>query len=131
MDVPERNGYKWTITEILQLQREYELLNLPLEVIAAKHKRTINAIMQKIIMEDMMCSDDSDYYEDSDEECDEEEEEENYDVIVDNEGNVESVLCIAEKKEPIYPGSPQYTIAAYEYLKNAFIGFLFNTKKQI
>ena len=44
----KRNGYKWTINECLQLQREYELLELSIDEIATNHKRTPDAIMYKL-----------------------------------------------------------------------------------
>ena len=44
----KKHGSKWTINEILQLQREYELLNMSLTDIAAKHERTLDAIVYKI-----------------------------------------------------------------------------------
>lgn len=47
----KRVGNKWTINECLQLQREYELLELSLEEISKKHKRTPNAIMYKLASE--------------------------------------------------------------------------------
>ena len=43
-----RHGLRWTITEILQLQREYELLKLPIAEIAAIHKRRVDAIQFKL-----------------------------------------------------------------------------------
>ena len=43
-----RFGYKWSIPEILNLQREHELLGLPIPEIARKHLRTENAIIAKI-----------------------------------------------------------------------------------
>lgn len=43
-----RNGFKWTIREILQLQREYELLELSIHEISKIHKRSENAILIKI-----------------------------------------------------------------------------------
>lgn len=45
---PERNGKKWSVDETLQLQREYRLLNLSIEDIARKHKRSNNAIILKL-----------------------------------------------------------------------------------
>lgn len=39
---------RWTITEILQLQREFELLKLSIDEIAFRHQRTPNAIMLKL-----------------------------------------------------------------------------------
>jgi hypothetical protein len=46
-----RSNKKWTVTECLQLQREYELLGLSVNEIAARHKRTSSAIMFKLDQE--------------------------------------------------------------------------------
>ena len=43
-----RNGNRWTINECIQLQREFELLNLSVAEISIRHKRTPNAIMYKL-----------------------------------------------------------------------------------
>ena len=43
-----RFGYKWNINECLRLQREFELLCLTIDEIAALHKRTPKAIMFKL-----------------------------------------------------------------------------------
>jgi len=51
MNVPKRNGNKWSVNEILSLQREYELLELTVEQIAEKHERTPNSIACKLIDE--------------------------------------------------------------------------------
>jgi len=47
----KRNGKRWNIPEVIRLQREYELLNLPIEKIAKIHERTIYAIMAKVEQE--------------------------------------------------------------------------------
>ena len=47
----KRSGNRWTVNECLQLQREFELLNLSVNEIAANHKRTPNAIMFKLDQE--------------------------------------------------------------------------------
>lgn len=47
----KRCGNRWTVNECLQLQREFELLNLSVNEIAANHKRTPNAIMFKLNQE--------------------------------------------------------------------------------
>jgi hypothetical protein len=44
----KRCGYKWTVKEILDLQREYELLEWSIQDIATKHKRTVRAILCKL-----------------------------------------------------------------------------------
>ena len=43
-----RVNKKWTVTELLSLQREYELLEMNIFDIALKHKRTPNAILYKL-----------------------------------------------------------------------------------
>jgi hypothetical protein len=43
-----RLGKCWTINECLQLQREFELLNLSIDEISSRHKRTPNSIMFKL-----------------------------------------------------------------------------------
>ncbi len=44
----DRRGLKWTVNELLALQREYELLGWSVERIAKKHKRSVSAIMFKL-----------------------------------------------------------------------------------
>jgi hypothetical protein len=44
----KRNGFTWTIPEILRLQREWELLELSVAEIAELHERTIEAICYKL-----------------------------------------------------------------------------------
>ena len=44
----KRNGNKWTVNEILTLQREYELLKLSVQEMSSRHKRSENAIMYKL-----------------------------------------------------------------------------------
>jgi hypothetical protein len=48
MNSYKRNGRKWTVNECLQLQREYELLQLSIDEIASRHERTPNSIMFKL-----------------------------------------------------------------------------------
>jgi hypothetical protein len=43
-----RNGYKWNVNELLNLQREYELLELTVQEIALLHKRSTSAILYKL-----------------------------------------------------------------------------------
>jgi hypothetical protein len=43
-----RNRKRWTVNECLDLQREFELLEWTIDEIAEKHKRTPNAIMNKL-----------------------------------------------------------------------------------
>ena len=46
-----RSGYRWNINECIRLQREFELLELSIDEIADRHKRTPNAIMFKLSSE--------------------------------------------------------------------------------
>jgi hypothetical protein len=43
-----RQGNKWTINELISLQREYELLELTVQQIADKHQRSETAILYKL-----------------------------------------------------------------------------------
>ena len=44
----KRAGKRWTINEVLNLQREYELLELTIQKIAVRHKRTVESILFKL-----------------------------------------------------------------------------------
>ena len=44
----KRSGNKWTVNEILSLQREYELLKLSVQEMSIRHKRSEEAIMYKL-----------------------------------------------------------------------------------
>ena len=49
-----RYGNKWSVNEILSLQREYELLGMSIQEIAIKHKRTVQAILYKLESENFI-----------------------------------------------------------------------------
>ena len=49
--LPTRSGFRWSINEVLALQREFELLGLTIDEIAQKHNRTTNAIIFKLEQE--------------------------------------------------------------------------------
>jgi len=49
-----RNGKRWTVNELLQLQRDFELLELSISEIALKHQRTEKAILLKLVNEGFM-----------------------------------------------------------------------------
>jgi hypothetical protein len=51
MSTNSRYGFKWSVNEILSLQREFELLGWNIDQIAEKHRRTPNAIMYKLDQE--------------------------------------------------------------------------------
>ena len=44
----KRFGNRWTINECLQLEREFDLLELSIDEMAERHHRTPNAIMLKL-----------------------------------------------------------------------------------
>ena len=44
----KRRGNKWSVNELLQLQREYELLEWTVQEIANKHQRSVDAIMFRL-----------------------------------------------------------------------------------
>jgi hypothetical protein len=46
-----RHGNKWTVNELLNLQREFELLGLSAQEIAQLHGRSVNAIQYRLVDE--------------------------------------------------------------------------------
>jgi hypothetical protein len=48
MTTYRRSGFKWTINELLSLQREYDLLELTVQQIAEKHQRSVTAILYRL-----------------------------------------------------------------------------------
>ena len=48
MTAYKRGGNKWTVNELLSLQREYELLEMTIQQIADKHERSVTAILFKL-----------------------------------------------------------------------------------
>ena len=51
---PKRHYNKWTVNELLQLQREYELLNLSIPDIAKNHERTEDSILYRLQEEELI-----------------------------------------------------------------------------
>ena len=49
-----RSGNKWSIPELITLQREYELLELTVDEIAQRHKRTVFAILARLESEGLI-----------------------------------------------------------------------------
>lgn len=43
-----RSGKKWTIPELISLEREYDLLELTVQEIAQRHNRTVFAVVAKL-----------------------------------------------------------------------------------
>ena len=52
----KRNGNRWTVNELLSLQREYELLEWNIQQIAEKHQRTERAILFRLESEGIITS---------------------------------------------------------------------------
>ena len=88
--IPARNNFKWTIPEVLTLEREYLLLNLPLNEISRRHKRTNSAILHKIMSENLFILNDEPEEEDkvSEESVSEEESDDISDDDFDDKKNV-------------------------------------------
>ena len=53
-----RHGKKWTVNEELSLQRDYELLKMPVDKIAEKYKRSVKSILYKLQNQGIIHSDD-------------------------------------------------------------------------
>jgi hypothetical protein len=51
-----RHHNKWSVNEVLTLQREYELLELSVDEIATRHKRSMRAILFKLQAEGFISS---------------------------------------------------------------------------
>ena len=49
-----RSGNKWSIPELITLQREYELLELTVQEIAQRHKRSVCAIVARLESEGLV-----------------------------------------------------------------------------
>jgi hypothetical protein len=48
MNTFKRSGNKWSVNELIQLQREYELLEWTVQEIADKHQRSVTAILYRL-----------------------------------------------------------------------------------
>jgi hypothetical protein len=53
-ELTSRNRYKWSVNEILSLQREYELYELSIQEIALLHKRSAFSILHKLEKEQII-----------------------------------------------------------------------------
>lgn len=54
--IKSRSGYKWTIPELLCLEREHDLLGLSVEEIAIRHRRSVVAIIWRLEQEGLISS---------------------------------------------------------------------------
>jgi hypothetical protein len=112
----KRHGKRWSINEVLALEREYELLNLSIKDISKKHQRSVDSIMFKLQSEGLMplssnniqleeeeYSDNdssSDYQEEEDEEDeDEEEDEEDEEDDTGTHSSMPSLISIHDNDE--------------------------------
>jgi len=95
-ELNRRNRYKWSVNEILSLQREYELQELTIQEIAILHKRSAFSILHKLEKEQIINNFNEargyeqlnfwdDAYEDEDEENENEYEENEYEENEDDE----------------------------------------------
>ena len=100
----KRFGNRWTINECLQLEREYDLLELSIDEMAERHHRTPNAIMLKLDSEGYAdyCVLYSNYkiskQQEEDEEDDEEQEDEDEEQEEDQELSLKLQVLNLEKK---------------------------------
>ena len=51
LSLPQRHNFKWNITELLSLQREYQLLEMTIQDISERHGRTIPSILYRLQQE--------------------------------------------------------------------------------
>ena len=56
MNTYKRSGNRWTVNELLSLQREYELLEWTVGQIAEKHQRSVEAILFRLESEGFISS---------------------------------------------------------------------------
>ena len=56
MTTYRRSGFKWTVNELISLQREYELLEWTVQQIAEKHERSVEAILFRLESEEFIDS---------------------------------------------------------------------------
>ena len=54
---PRRHNAPWTVTETLRMLREYELLQLSVEEIAALHNRSVESIVRRLEAEGLALGD--------------------------------------------------------------------------
>ncbi len=53
INYPPRHNFKWTVPELITLQREHSLLKLSVEKIAENHKRSTSAIFHQLVRENL------------------------------------------------------------------------------
>lgn len=56
LETTNRNGKRWNINELLQLEREYDLLELNVHQIASNHSRSVDSIMYRLETEGIIDS---------------------------------------------------------------------------
>ena len=132
----KRNGNKWTVNEVLTLQREYELLEWTIQEISAKHQRSIGSILFKLTAEgfipswndargfniadyavSVLCQGalcDNDYDNDDDEDYVDEDEDEDEDEEDDDEDYVEEEEEEDDDEDAEYEEDEEEDDAEYE-----------------
>jgi hypothetical protein len=132
----KRNGNKWTVNEVLTLQREYELLEWTIQEISAKHQRSIGSILFKLTAEgfipswndargfniadyavSVLCQGalcDNDYDNDDDEDYVDEDEDEDEDEEDDDEDYVEEEEEEDDDEDAEYEEDEEEEDAEYE-----------------
>lgn len=55
-EIKSRSGNKWTIPELIDLEREHDLLGLSVEEIAVRHRRSVFAIIWRLELEGFVTS---------------------------------------------------------------------------
>jgi hypothetical protein len=116
----KRNGNKWTINEILNLQREFELLKMDFRDIAIKHQRSVKAIVYKLFAEGFIDfinynEDDDEEYQD-DEDCDDDDDED--DVDCDDEDEDEDDVDCDDEDEDDEEDDDEYIPSNYKKSPN-------------
>ena len=117
MTTYRRANAKWTINECLRLEREFDLLKLSIDEIAALHERSAQGIMYKLDSEGLadynvlaVCgtnyqlrhsdiNNQDSNHEDEDEEDEEDEEDSDYEEELDNDDAASEVSDLEEEEE--------------------------------
>ena len=142
----KRSGNKWTVNEVLSLQREYELLEMSIQEIALKHSRSVEAILYKLDKENFINNwhdargynvnfNKADDYEDSDEdeeedcleeeqECDEDYDDNVSDNVSDDESDDDDEIVNLTRRV----GFIENTV---NEIKNMVTNFLYSQNKSI
>ncbi len=124
MTTYRRSGFKWSVNELLSLQREYELLEWTVQQIAAKHERSVEAILFRLEDEGFIDSWNSARgynqinYQNAIEGGDSLESNCEDNEVVDSEANVEEEVDMSDIEEPSKSsGDVVYTYDVYDNIQ--------------